>query len=73
LVLTTLLMGLRFVFVDTPWRTTTIAVYCAYVGVAGESIIIDSDHWRHYFLLLGLLWGLMAVSRRHANARLAAS
>jgi hypothetical protein len=21
------------------------------------------DHWRHYFLLLGVLWGLMAVSR----------
>lgn len=67
LVLTTLIMGLRFVFVDTPWRTSYIAVYCAYVGVAGESIIIDSDHWRHYFLLLGVLWGLIAVSRRHAG------
>jgi len=71
LVLTTLIMGLRFVFVNTPWRATYIAVYCAYVGVAGESVIIDSDHWRHYFLLLGVLWGLMIVSRRHASGRLA--
>ena len=23
---------------------------------------IDIDHWRHYFLILGVLWGLMAAS-----------
>jgi len=72
LVATTLVMGLRLVFAQTPWRPNYIAIYCAYVGVAVESIIIDSDHWRHYFLLLGVLWGLMAVSRRHADGRLAA-
>ena len=33
------------------------------VGVVGESFIIDIDHWRHYFLILGVLWGLMAVTR----------
>jgi hypothetical protein len=33
------------------------------LGVAGESAIIDIDHWRHYFLILGALWGLMVVSR----------
>jgi O-antigen ligase len=67
LVLATLVRGLRFIFVDTPWRSTYMAVYCAFAGVAGESIIIDSDHWRHYFLLLGLLWGLMSVSRRYRS------
>ena len=36
-----------------------IAVYCAFVGAAAESVLIDSDHWRHYFLLLGVIWGLM--------------
>jgi len=36
------------------------AVYVAYLGVAFESAIIDIDHWRHYFLVLGVLWGLMA-------------
>jgi hypothetical protein len=34
------------------------AVYASYVAVAGESAIIDSDHGRHYFLLVGVLWGL---------------
>jgi O-Antigen ligase len=69
LVLTTLLLGLRYVFVDTPWRKTYLAAYCAFVGAAAEGVLIDSDHWRHYFLLLGVIWGLMAASRPHARRR----
>ena len=65
LIILTLLVGLRFVFVPTPWRPTYLVVYVAFVGLAGESLIIDSDHWRHYFLLLGLLWGLISASWQH--------
>jgi hypothetical protein len=66
----TALLGFRHVFLRTPWQATYIAVYCAFIGTVAESAIIDSDHWRHYFLLLGVLWGLMAVPRatRHAAA-----
>jgi hypothetical protein len=71
MVFTTLILGLRFVFVETPWRHTYLAVYCAYVGAAVESVIIDSDHWRHYFLLLGVIWGLMAASRPYTGRRVA--
>jgi hypothetical protein len=70
-VFTTLILGLRYVFVETPWRQTYLAIYCAFVGAAVESVIIDSDHWRHYFLLVGAVWGLMAVSRPYAGRRLA--
>ncbi len=38
--------------------------FAAFVGQAGESLIIDSDHWRHYFLLLGLIWGLSLATLR---------
>ena len=55
--------GLRFIFVATPWQPTYQAVYAAFLGIAVESAIIDIDHWRHYFLILGVLWGLMAASR----------
>jgi len=65
LVVVTLVVGLRFVAVRTPWQQTYLAVFCAYVGVIGESVIIDTEHWRHYYLLLGLLWGLMAASRSY--------
>ena len=67
IVLTTLLLGLRYVFVRSPWQPTYLAVYCAFVGTAAESVLIDSDHWRHYFLLLGVIWGLMAVSRPYVR------
>jgi hypothetical protein len=70
MVFTTLVLGLRYAFVNTPWQSTYLAIYCAYVGAAVESVIIDSDHWRHYFLLLGAVWGLMAVSRPYTRRRL---
>jgi O-antigen ligase len=59
----TVVMGLRYVLVATPWRRTYHAVYAAYLGVVTESLIVDSDHWRHYFLILGVLWGLMSATR----------
>ncbi len=71
LVLTTLILGFRTVFIDTPWRQTYLAVYCAYVGAVVESVLIDSDHWRHYFLLLGVIWGLMTVSQPYSRRRMA--
>jgi hypothetical protein len=63
MVLITAVLGLWHVFLRTPWQATYIAVYCAFIGTVAESAIIDSDHWRHYFLLLGVIWGLMAVSQ----------
>ena len=79
LTLVTLVLGFRTVFIRTPWRGMFIAVYAAFVGVAGESAIIDVDHWRHYYLILGVVWGLAIASRRYgrvagarrADARLA--
>ncbi len=66
LVALTLTFGLRATFVRTPWQQTTIVVFAGYFGVATESFIIDTDHWRHTFLLLGLMWGLIAATRTHA-------
>jgi len=58
LVVVTLLIGLRFVRVPTPWQNYLIAAYACFVGEAVEGMIVDTDHWRHFFLLLGLIWGL---------------
>jgi hypothetical protein len=71
LVLVTLAFGLRQVLVATPWQPVMIAVYVGYVGVAAESIIIDSDHWRHAFMLLGLLWGLIAATTVYQRSQAA--
>jgi len=65
LILTTLYVGLRNALVRSPWQPYAIAAFATFVGIVAESFVIDSDHWRHFFLLLGLIWGLAA-----ANAKL---
>jgi hypothetical protein len=62
LILVTLIVGLQHVFVRTPWRTAYIAVYATFVAETGESYIIDVQHWRHYFMIIGVLWGLFAAA-----------
>jgi hypothetical protein len=69
----TIVMSTRFLFVRTPWQPLYHAIYAAYVGTIAEGAIIDIDHWRHYFLILGLLWGLMAASRQYVAAAPTAS
>jgi hypothetical protein len=65
LVLTTLLYGFRCLFIQVPWQRTYIAVFAAFLGTVAESLIIDTDHWRHFFLLIGVLWGMFAAARIH--------
>jgi O-antigen ligase len=68
LTLVVLVVGLRQAFVPTPWQRPYIAIYATFVGEVGESYIIDVQHWRHYFLIIGLIWGLVCVRRPAAVA-----
>ena len=69
LVLVTLFVGFRALLVRTPWQPFLIAVFAAYFGSVTEGFIIGTEHWRHYYVLLGLIWGLAAATE---NARRAA-
>ena len=62
LVMVTLAVGFRAALVPAPWQAYLIAAYAAFVGEAIEGFIVDTDHWRHFFLVLGLVWGLTAAS-----------
>lgn len=67
LVLLSLFHGMRAVFTPAPWQRMTIVIYTVYFTTMAESAIIDSDHWRHAFLILGILWGLILASRAYAS------
>jgi hypothetical protein len=69
LVFTTALYGFRNVFLRTPWQRTYIAIFSTLFVTLLESFIIDTDHWRHYYLLLGVTWGVAVASGRFVNAR----
>jgi hypothetical protein len=54
--------ALRTLFVRTPWQPYLICAFAAFVGEMLEGFVIDTDHWRHFFLLLGMIWGLSAAT-----------
>jgi hypothetical protein len=74
LVFLTVILGFRHIFIRVPWQRTYLAVFAAFVGTVGESFIIDTDHWRHFFMMLGTMWGLFAAAQTYrARADKAAS
>jgi hypothetical protein len=64
LVFITALTGFRYIGVRTPWQRTYLAIFSAYLGTVGESFIIDTDHWRHFWMMLGAMWGMYVATER---------
>jgi hypothetical protein len=62
LLVATFWTALRTVFVRTPWQPYLICALAAFVGEVLEGFVIDSDHWRHFYLLIGMIWGLAAAT-----------
>jgi hypothetical protein len=68
LLFATFTVGLRTALLRTPWQPYVITAFAAFIGTVLEGFVIDTDHWRHFFLLLGILWGTAAATRRLARA-----
>lgn len=64
-ILITCWRGLAFVFRPGPNRLLLIPLVSVFIPLAGEAAIIDIDHWRHFFLVGGLIWGVTAAYGRH--------
>jgi O-antigen ligase len=65
----TLVLGFRHVLKATPTRPLFIIAYAAFVAVALEGAIVDTDHWRHFYLLMAIIWGIMSVHMIAGPAR----
>jgi hypothetical protein len=63
LVFLTVILGFRHIFVRVPWQRGYLAIFAAFLGTVGESFIIDTDHWRHFWMMLGAMWGLFAAAQ----------
>ena len=59
-VIVTIWRGVRFVFRPSPNRLLLIPLIAVFIPLAVEAAIIDLDHWRHFFLIGGLIWGVTA-------------
>ena len=56
--------GVRFVARGSPNRLLLIPLVGTFIPLAIEAAIIDVDHWRHFFLVAGLIWGVTAAYER---------
>jgi O-antigen ligase len=69
----TCLYGLRHAFKRTITQPLFIVAYACFVGHAIEGFVIDLDHWRHFHLLMALIWGLMLGDREIPRGTLLAA
>ncbi|SFJ08664.1 O-antigen ligase [Phyllobacterium sp. CL33Tsu] len=69
LTMLTLGFGLRILFRERPWQPYLLCAYLAYVAHVAIGNIIDTDHWRHFWLLVGIIWGCVALETRYQNRR----
>jgi O-antigen ligase len=56
----TLWRGFKGLARPGPMRLYLIPLVATFLPLAIEAAIIDVDHWRHFFLIGGLIWGVTA-------------
>lgn len=67
--LVTLVRGWRAIGRESPEQGILIVIYAVFVGHIAEGFIIDIDNWRHFYLLLGTLWGVMLAVEDRGGVR----
>ena len=67
LVAATLSTCWRIVLTPSPWRNHAIAVVAPLLLIVIQGMQIDTDHWRHFYLLLGLAFGLLSANCRRTT------
>lgn len=67
-VLLTLVLGARHLLRPSAAQPLFQIAYVCFLAIALEGFIIDTDHWRHFYVLLALIWGLMAARDAQAQA-----
>jgi len=66
-VFATLAAGLYAIRRRTALQGPLIVATAAFAGLAFEGFVIDTDHWRHVFVFMGLIWGLVDAGAIGAN------
>ena len=68
LVFLTVILGFRYLLVRVPWQRAYLAIFSAFLGTVGESFVIDTDHWRHFWMMIGAIWAMVAAAAAYRRA-----
>lgn len=63
-IVTTTVLAWKTVFLRTPFQAHAVVMFAGLVPHLVQNFQIDTDRWRHLFMIYGLCWGLAAISRR---------
>lgn len=72
LVIWTLIAAFPLVFRTGPLQSVTQIAYIVFLSHILMATVIDIDHWRHVYLLFGILWGAIAADRGATQQRFSA-
>lgn len=61
LVWSTLYIGFRALLRERPWQPYLMVAWIVLAGHALIGNVIDLDHWRHVYILYGIIWGCFAL------------
>lgn len=65
LIISTFIVGLKTVFTRTPWQPIAIAVFAPLASTIFQGVQIDTEHWRHFYWMMGMMWGLYAATAQY--------
>ena len=71
LVVWTFARAFPILFKRRPWVPYLQCAYVVFTGHVFISMVIDIDHWRHYYLILGVIWGIIALDVRASRPKTA--
>ncbi len=65
MLLWTFYLGFKNLLKNRPWQPYLMIAWIGVLGHAAIGNVIDIDHWRHVYLLFGVVWGCAALEARH--------
>jgi hypothetical protein len=68
LVIWTLAAATPLLFKPRPWLPFIQCTYAVFIGQLFIHNVIDNDHWRHLFMIYGVLWGAIAADKMYTRA-----
>ena len=60
----TLVAGFKLLFRQRPWLPYYQIAYVVFFGHTIIGNVIDTDHWRHFYLVIGIIWGCIALEAK---------
>jgi O-Antigen ligase len=68
LTISTIVVGFKAIVTRTPWQPIAIAIFAPLVSTILQGVQIDTEHWRHFYWMLGSMWGIYAATAQHRLA-----